>query len=207
MQGSRVDVDALHGARDVPRLITSLHDPDDGVADRAARALGDLRSTDAIPALADAVRTRRSGGAVWALTQFDDPRLVEPLIAALRHPDATARALSAGKLADLAAADAVPALIAVLQDDRDAHVREEAARALGLLGDPAAVDPLLAALRSDRGAPVREEAAAALGRLGDPRAVSPLHRARRDRHVMVRRAAEVALRRLDPDASGGVQLP
>lgn len=182
----------------------ALEDPDASVADHAARALGDLRDGTTIGPLAEAVETRRNAGAVWALTQFDDPRLVAPLIAALRHPDATARALSAGKLAELAAAEAVPALLDVLRGDRDAHVREEAARALGLLGEPAAVEALMTALRRDRGAHVREEAAAALGRLGDVRAVKSLHRARSDRHVMVRRAAEVALRRLDPDASGGV---
>lgn len=188
-------------------MIRSLQDPDDGVADRAARALGDLRSSAAIAALADAVRIRRNAGAVWALTQFDDPGLIVPLIAALRHEDATTRALAAGKLADLGAVEAVAPLLDVLRDDRDAHVREEAARALGMLGDPAAVDPLLTALRSDRGDHVREEAAAALGQLGDSRAVTPLTQARSDRHVMVRRAAEIALHRLNPDASGGLQLP
>jgi HEAT repeat protein len=207
VEASRADVDALQAARDLPGLIRSLQHPDDGVADRAARALGDLRSVAAIVALADAVRFRRNAGAVWALTQFDDPRLIVPLIAALRHEDATARALAAGKLADLGAAEAVTPLLDVLRDDRDAHVREEAARALGMLGDPAAVDPLLTALRSDRGDHVREEAAAALGRLGDSRAVTPLTQARGDRHVMVRRAAEIALSRLDADASGGLQLP
>ena len=60
---------------------------------------------------------------------------------------------------------------------------------------------------TDRGDHVREEAAAALGQLGDSRAVTPLTQARSDRHVMVRRAAEIALRRLNPDASGGLQLP
>jgi HEAT repeat protein len=207
VEGSRADVDALRAARDLPGLIRSLQDPDDGVADRAARALGDLRSDAAIAALADAVRIRRNAGAVWALTQFDDPGLIVPLIAALRHEDATTRALAAGKLADLGAVEAVGPLLDVLRDDRDAHVREEAARALGMLGDPAAVDPLLTALRSDRGDHVREEAAAALGQLGDSRAVTPLTQARSDRHVMVRRAAEIALRRLNPDASGGLQLP
>lgn len=188
------DVEALRATRDVAALSEALEHPDDAVADRAARALGDLRAADAIPALARAVRERRARGSVWALTQLDDPRLVPPLITALRHDDATARALAAGKLAELGSRAAVPALLEVLRSDRDPHVREEAARALGLLGDPAAVEPLLTAMRRDRGDHVREEAAAALGRLGDPRAVAPLLSARRDRHVAVRSAAEVALR-------------
>jgi HEAT repeat protein len=189
----RPDVEALRATRDVAALTEALEHPDDAIADRAARALGDLRAADAIPALADAVRERGGRGAVWALTQLDDPRLVPPLIVALHDPDATARALAVGKLAQLGSRTAVPALLDALRRDRDAHVREEAARALGILGDPAAVDPLLTALRRDRGDHVREEAAAALGRLGDPRAVSHLLSARRDRHVAVRLAAEVAL--------------
>jgi HEAT repeat protein len=195
----RPDVDALRAARDVAALSEALEHPDDAIADRAARALGDLRAADAIPALAHTVRERGGRGSVWALTQLDDPRLVPPLIVALRDADATARALAAGKLAQLGSRTAVPALLDVLRDDPDAHVREEAARALGLLGDRAAVDPLLTALRSDRGDHVREEAAAALGRLGDPRAVSHLLSARRDRHVAVRSAAELALGALGAD--------
>jgi HEAT repeat protein len=189
----RPDVDTLRATGDVAALSEALEHPNDAVADQAARALGDLRAADAIPALADAVRDRGGRGSIWALTQLDDPRLVPPLIVALRDADATARALAAGKLAQLGSGTAVPALLDVLRGDPDAHVREEAARALGILGDPAAVDPLLRALRSDRGDHVREEAAAALGRLGDPRAVSHLLSARRDRHVAVRSAAELAL--------------
>src|ERR671929_220401 len=149
----------------------------------------------AIPALIAALADGRGGrGAVWALTQFTDRRLVAPLVDALSLPDATARALAAGKLAELGDRTAVPGLIATLADD-DPHVREEAARALGRLGDPAALEPLLGALRDDRGDHVREEAAGALGALGadDERCVEALRAAQEDRHVMVRRAAAEAL--------------
>jgi HEAT repeat protein len=190
----RPDVEALRATGDVAALSEALKHPDDVVADRAARALGDLRAAEAIPALAEVVRAGRGRGPVWALTQIDDPRLAAPLIVALGNADPTARALAAGKLADLGAREAVPALLDVLRNDRDQHVREEAARALGMLGDRAAVDPLLMALRADRGAHVREEAATALGRLGDLSAKAPLLSARRDRHVAVQRAAEGALR-------------
>ncbi|MEA2255433.1 MAG: hypothetical protein QOG35_1478 [Solirubrobacteraceae bacterium] len=192
-------------AGDSPRveaLVRELNAADVGVRDRAARALGDLRDPSAIPALAEAVsRDGSSGrGAVWALTQFDDERLVAPLVVALSHADATARALAAGKLAELGDPDAVPALVRVLRTDGDAHVREEAARALGRLGDAAALDPLLTALRDDPGDHVREEAAAALGALGDQRADPALRRAVHDGHVMVRRAATEALSRLGAGA-------
>jgi HEAT repeat protein len=179
----------------VESLARALHDPDGAVRDRAARALGDRRDPDAIPALVEAVREGRGGrGAVWALTQFDDPRLVAPLTDALSDPDATARALAAGKLAELGDRGAVPSLVAALGDS-EAHVREEVARALGRLGDTAALEPLLDALRSDRGDHVREEAATALGTIGvgDACAVDALVAALDDRHVMVQRAAAEAL--------------
>jgi HEAT repeat protein len=182
-------------APDVETLARALHDADGAVRDRAARALGDRREPDAIPALAAAIDAGRGGrGAVWALTQFDDPRLVAPLASALSDPDATARALAAGKLAGLGDRGAVPALVAALRDS-DPHVREEAARALGRLGDPTALDPLLDALQSDAGDHVREEAATAVGTLGaaDRRAADLLLAALGDRHVMVRRAAAEAL--------------
>jgi HEAT repeat protein len=200
-------------AGDPPRvesLVRALRAADDDVRDRAARALGDLRDPHAIPALAEAVL--RDGfpgrGAVWALTQFDDERLVAPLVAALSHPDATARALAAGKLAELGDPEAVPALVRVLRGDGDEHVREEAARALGRLGEVAALEPLVAALR-DPGDHVREEAAAALGALGDLRADAALRGAVDDRHVMVRRAATEALSRLGDGAPAALpaQVP
>jgi HEAT repeat protein len=180
---------------DVESLARALHDRDGAVCDRAARALGELLHADAIPALVAAVQKGRGGrGAVWALTQFDDPRLVAPLVGALSDRDATARALAAGKLAELGDRSAVPALVRALGDP-EAHVREEVARALGRLGDPTALEPLLDALRSDRGDHVREEAATAVGTLAgtDPRAVDALRAALDDRHVMVRRAAAEAL--------------
>jgi HEAT repeat protein len=182
----------------VARLIRALDDPDEAVRDRAARALGDLRDPVAIPALVAAVGDGRAGrGAVWALTQFDDPRLAAALTRALAGPDATARALAAGKLAELGDRDAVPALLAALGDP-EPHVREEVARALGRLGDTAALEPLLDALRADAGAHVREEAATAVGALGaaDEHAVDALVAALDDPHVAVRRAAGDALDRM-----------
>jgi HEAT repeat protein len=189
----------------VDALVRALEDPDAAVRDRAARALGDRRDPGAIPALAAAVVGGKGGrGAVWALTQFDGRSLVAPLAAALRDPDPTARALAAGKLAELGDPAIVPALVAAL-DDQDDHVREEVARALGRLGDPAALDPLLGALRKDRGAHVREEAATAVGALGaaDGRVARALMTALADRHVAVRRAAAEALVALEASARAG----
>jgi HEAT repeat protein len=197
--------DPAPGGDDAPSLdalLRALADPDPAIRDRAARALGDRRDPRAVPALAAAMAGGRGGrGVVWALTQFDDPALEAALVAALAEPDATARALAAGRLADVGGSDAVPALLAALDDDDD-HVREEVARALGLLADPAAFRPLIAAVRDDPGAHVREEAATAVGALGadDPAAVAVLVDALSDGHVAVRRAAAEALARMGPAA-------
>ncbi|GIW89423.1 MAG: hypothetical protein KatS3mg108_3747 [Isosphaeraceae bacterium] len=67
-----------------------------------------------------------------------------------------------GRLGD---ARAVPALMQVLRDDRDAEVRQAAAWALGEIGDPRARSYLERAAVYDRKEKVRQEAARALRRL------------------------------------------
>jgi len=185
------------GASDLDALIRTVADGGPEARDRAARALGDRRDPRAIPSLTVAMEGGLGGrGVVWALTQFDDPATAAPLAAALSAPDATARAMAAGRLADIGGRDAVPALLAALADD-DAHVREEVARALGRVGDPAALGALLAALH-DAGPHVREEAATAVGALAgeDAGAAAALFDALEDRHVAVRRASAEALARM-----------
>ncbi len=187
------------GASDLDALIRTLADGGPEARDRAARTLGDRRDPRAIPALTVAMEGGLGGrGVVWALTQFDDPAMAAPLAAALSVPDATARAMAAGRLADIGDRDAVPALLAALADEDD-HVREEVARALGRVGDPAALGALLAALH-DPGPHVREEAATAVGALAgeDADAAAALVDALGDRHVAVRRAAAEALARMGP---------
>jgi len=66
--------------------------------------------------------------------------------------------------------DRVAELIERLKD-KDAGVRESAAKALGKIGEPA-VEPLIRALK-DKDENVRDGAAAALGKIGDRRAVEP----------------------------------
>jgi HEAT repeat protein len=164
---------------------------------RAARALGERRDPATIGALAAAgLREPGNQGIVWALTQFDDRRVVSPLVLALGASGETVRWLAASKLGDLAASAAVRPLVAVLEHDEADAVREQAARSLGLIADSAALGPLMDALQDDPAPHVREEAAGALGRLRDVRARAALEEASSDRHVAVRRVATGALRSL-----------
>ena len=126
-----------------------------------------------------------------ALGGLKDPRVLEPLLAALGDADAGVREAAASALGELEDPRAVEPLLAVL-GDADAGVRAQAAKVLGRLKDPRAVEPLLAALR-DADKNVREAAAWALGELKDLRAVEPLLAALKDADASVREAAAWAL--------------
>lgn len=112
------NVDKLRARRDVRGLIKALgYKPDVVIRQTAARALGHLRSPEAIAALAATLgdedgRVRKD--AVWALGEIAHPQGVEPLIAAL--------------------------------EDRESDVEQAAAWGLGKLGDGRAIEPLVAAL-------------------------------------------------------------
>jgi len=115
--------------------------------------------------------------AEWALQRINDPRAVEPLIAALKHKNHNVSACAAVALGNIKDPRAVEPLIAALKHKYD-DVSAGAARALGNIKDPRAVEPLIAALpyiegRLSKGR-TEEAAARALGKIKDPRAVEPL---------------------------------
>jgi HEAT repeat protein len=81
--------------------------------------------------------------------------------------------------------------------DRDAVVRRQAARAIGVSRLKEGVRELGQVLETDNSAPVRRAAADALGRIGDPAAQGPLERALRvESDPGVRQAVMAALARL-----------
>jgi HEAT repeat protein len=115
--------------------------------------------------------------AEWALKRINDPRAVEPLIAALEHKNKNVSACAAVALGNIRDPRAVEPLIAALKHKYD-DVSEGAARALGNIKDPRAVEPLIAALSYKNDRPpknlTKTAAARALGKIKDPRAVEPL---------------------------------
>lgn len=151
--------------------------------------------------------------------KLKNKRDIKGLLGALKYRrSALVRKNAALGLADLAAllptqnfTDAIPVLIAALEDD-DPAVVTGVVQALSAVGQPAFL-PLVSSLRtaSERG---RESAARALGRLGsaliEPAnlalAVDPLVNLLRDTNQTVRRAAAWALgriaQRLDPAQRG-----
>jgi phycocyanobilin lyase alpha subunit len=136
----------------VPELLAALDDADDGLREAAARALGDLRATEAVAPIC----ARLAGGPAQAgARQHHCPRLVEPCEALLEA------------LGDIGAA--TPAVLAVIEPFIDHDwplIRSAAARALlQLSGDPRWAEPLLALL-GDRQLQVRRAALMDLGAAG-----------------------------------------
>lgn len=108
----------MRGPVELDSLITILKTGKREDRKKAAKMLGRLGNSKAVPALVDALRGDKSEGvreeAAEALGAIGDRDAVEPLVRAL--------------------------------NDRDGGVRRDAARALGKLNDPSAIRPLLQAL-------------------------------------------------------------
>jgi predicted Zn finger-like uncharacterized protein len=213
-------------ARDAaPALEVALSDEDATVRWRAAGALWGIGppAKAQVPRLITTMkedkdaRTRLTAAyAVWEISRQKDG--VPVLSAALKHQELTIRQTAvlflkqmcndaknerlpfADKPGKIALADAVPALIAALED-KDAEVRGSAAVTLGIIGPDAraAVPGLTQALKT--GDPeFKAEAAFALGHIGPAaKAAAPaLADALKDRDATVRRFAAEALYQVDP---------
>ncbi len=194
---------------------------------RRAAAAG----VDALPALQLTIQTgpvQAAAGAVEALGQISDPRIIKLLRSALQAEEPTVRVAAVDALGKVGGGEAVDALTTSLRNshpqvrvaaaqalgvlraaeaigpickllrDKEWEVRQEAAIALGRFNNPAACEPLASAL-NDTDADVREAAAMALGRIGDRRGVAPLILALKDEVTSVRRIAAASLARIDPD--------
>lgn len=187
-------------AADVARQITKLQSKDPYIRSQAAYALGEMgyRAAPAVPFLINALGDTAIGkslgdklldvmflggsgsgvstAAMNSLVRIG-PASVDPLIAALRHPDSRIRYHAASALGGLAlrgikAQTAVPSLIETLHDEN--HLaRNFAARTLGDIDDQRAVEPLIQALQ-DEDMGVRGDAAGALGKLKSAHAIRPL---------------------------------
>lgn len=180
----------------VPALLDALrHATDENIRSGAADVLGSADSDEVREALRAALDdpdadVRRM--AMWSLGELGDLRVLEQIIA--EPPDPSSASSDPARTLAQLGNEAVPPLIAVLQDHaRPAYQRANAARALGLIEDKRAVEPLSVAL-GDGDEDVRVVASSALGNLKDGRAVEPLLAALHDSSfkVRVRAASELA---------------
>lgn len=132
--------------------------------------------------------------AIWILARLEPSEAFEPLVAAVRDPEAPIRKEAAVALGILNDDRGVVHLIRALQTDSDAAVRKLAAHGLGLLCGPEAVGVLKGVLINQReDAGVRGMAAEALGSCFAREAIPELLRALRDNSDEVRYWAAHAL--------------
>lgn len=122
------------------------------------------------------------------------PRDGAPALVALIKEGGAEAALAASVLGEMQAADAVPALLELLEDPT-AVARREVLLALGRLKDPRAADAVARDLYSDR-AEVRAAAAEALGHLGATQHLEAIDALKGDYYLRVRDAASAAVTRL-----------
>ena len=115
----------------------------------------------------------------------------------LSHEDSVIRTRVICILADISGVDAVDSISRVLENDKNALVRHEAAFSLGQLGYTAATAALSNAVKSDPSYFVRHEAAVALGVIGSEDARETLNEALKDESEEVRESAIIALANLD----------
>jgi deoxyhypusine monooxygenase len=115
----------------------------------------------------------------------------------LKHEDSVIRTRIICILADISGVDAIDSISRVLENDKNALVRHEAAFSLGQLGYTTATAALSNAVKSDPSYFVRHEAAIALGVIGSEDARETLNEALKDESEEVRESAIIALANLD----------
>jgi HEAT repeat protein len=140
-----------------------------------------------------------STSAAWC----KDKESLRSLLRELRSADPKARIAALqeiGHRGAVRAADvrsAIPALVDLVQKDKDPAVRRAAASALGQVDpDPEVAVPVLIGALKDKAAPVRIAAAGALGLFGNAakEAIPALQQLQTDKDKAVARAANMALR-------------
>ncbi len=131
-------------------------------------------------------KSPRDAGALCAAAGLArDPQVVADLIGRVEGgADDSVKAQAAVALGMIGAAEAVPALRALLQGatNRPAVLRE-AATGLALLGDRGALPELFSALREAKTLPTQSALAFAIGRIGDARSLPPLLEMLRDEQL------------------------
>jgi HEAT repeat protein len=164
-------------------LLGMLDDHTAGVRRAAARALGGLGSSVAVPHLLarlDAERNIDVDTITMALMRFG--------------PSPAARAVAADLLGRGDRLEVVPALISRVEFDDDERVRIAAVHALGRIGSPSCALTLLDVMGEDQSPELRTAAIRAMGDIGVPESLSVLEACMdADDHDVATAAAEAML--------------
>lgn len=214
-------------------LIAATADSNQAVRHFAMYALGEIRSTKAIPALTQQVTHYKSNTqatfALLALARIADPSTADLFRQYLASKDPGHRAASAEGLARVGAVDFVPQLEQRLQTERGPAVQLAYFYALQKLGRNY-LEHIVAALEDEEAASqateylldlgpsiakdltpylaskaenVRGRVAQVLGVIGGPEVLPSLESAKLDRNTAVARAAAAAVERISARQSGG----
>lgn len=170
----------------------------------AAKAMGDFRDPQVIPALVNALEDPSEHVREWAarsLGRVGDDTTLAPLAGALNDDEGEVAEWAARSLGDLGQMESTDALVQSLTH-RNPAVREWSARSLGRIGGDRAVDGLIATLQ-DTDREVREWAVRALGNIGDPRALSAVTALANDPSADVREWSERTARDLQSAERAG----
>lgn len=188
----------IQDARAVPQLILLLGDPCPLVRVSAAYGLGRNPSAIAIAPLIEQFNRDWNGyarkGMIWALGNARDPRVVEPLVEAVKNDISAVRLWAASALAQAINIDyasmikAVPPLIQVMRRDPVAAVRSNCAWSIGQICAElpsnvvyaTAIDALIETFAEDDELGVREDARTAILSVGDSRGLQVIEEIEQD---------------------------
>jgi HEAT repeat protein/beta-lactamase regulating signal transducer with metallopeptidase domain len=189
---ARQDTNADTGV--VNALIERLGDENAEVRSAAARSLGRIKDSRAVPGLIGALKDRDAKvreSAAEALAEFEDPRAITPLADLLTDPSSDVKKSALEALSHFDS-NVPSAAIVRLLNDPDEDVRHNAAHLVGKMRDRSATGAL-AKLIADPNADVRQAAIEAIAELGDPTAVVALMPALSDPDADVREQALSAI--------------
>jgi HEAT repeat protein len=171
--------------RAIAPLITALRDAEWNVREAAQDSLAQIGSPAVEPLIKALREYQVRTFVIEVLGKIKDERVLDPLMAQLRHEEfkdvATKALVEVG-------IPAVERLMAVL-NDKDKHVRKHAVMALGDISLPEAVDPLIDATKDEDWA-VRLQAMAALDKIGDERGKPAIKALTKDPDFAVQMRAE-----------------